>query len=234
MNNSITLPEVDQRDRVRRSTFIADSIKKMIADGQLKPGDRVPTEEKLCQHFAVSRTTLRESIQMLRVSGLLEVTPGRGSYVRMPNMQNILDDFGMMSHYHNVKPQDISFALVAMMQDVVARACHMSHGAKKGLQKYALNPQLPAQENLEMEAKWLDETVALLNNAAYKVLFTIALGLAKSWRCKNMEDENEVTRLCGLQIKLNNAILEGDEALAKRLVASYFMVLPAQQGLTAA
>lgn len=66
MHQAVNLPIVEARPRTRRSTVIADHLKSMIASGHLTPGDRLPTEEKLCTHFGVSRTTLRESIQILR------------------------------------------------------------------------------------------------------------------------------------------------------------------------
>lgn len=73
--------------RSRRSATIAESLRALITGGQLKPGDKLPTEAMLCQQFGVSRTTLREAIQMLRTNGLLEVTPGRGSFVRVPDIR---------------------------------------------------------------------------------------------------------------------------------------------------
>lgn len=76
MFNTVELPTVQRPEKVRRSTAVADCLREMITSGQLKPGDKLPTEEKLCQHFGVSRTTLREAVQSLRSAGILEVTPG--------------------------------------------------------------------------------------------------------------------------------------------------------------
>ena len=53
-------------DKVNRgphlSTLVASSISREIAQGRLKPGDQLPTEQALAQTFGVSRNVVREAI----------------------------------------------------------------------------------------------------------------------------------------------------------------------------
>jgi GntR family transcriptional repressor for pyruvate dehydrogenase complex len=39
-------------------------IEQAIRDRKLLPGDKLPTEKELCEMFEVSRTALREALQM--------------------------------------------------------------------------------------------------------------------------------------------------------------------------
>jgi DNA-binding GntR family transcriptional regulator len=55
-------------------------IRKMIMEGELRPGARVP-EQALCSRFGVSRTPLREAIKILAAEGLLRLLPNRGATV---------------------------------------------------------------------------------------------------------------------------------------------------------
>ena len=50
----------------RRSAQIAGELEQEILAGKLPPGERLPSEEKFCERFGVSRTVIREAIQQLR------------------------------------------------------------------------------------------------------------------------------------------------------------------------
>ncbi|HMF78565.1 MAG TPA: GntR family transcriptional regulator [Bryobacteraceae bacterium] len=52
-----------------------------IADGTLAPGSRLPSEDSLIERFAVSRTTIRKTIQNLVDLGLIEIRRGKGTFV---------------------------------------------------------------------------------------------------------------------------------------------------------
>lgn len=56
-------------------------LRSLIADGALRPGDRLPSEGELCERLGVSRGSLREAIRMLAALGVLETRHGSGSYV---------------------------------------------------------------------------------------------------------------------------------------------------------
>src|SRR6266403_3697222 len=52
-----------------------------IAAGTLPPGSRLPNEEELVKRYAVSRTTVRQTIQNLIRRGLIEIRRGTGTFV---------------------------------------------------------------------------------------------------------------------------------------------------------
>ncbi len=60
---------------------IVEQIKAQILNGQLRAGDQLPTERALSVQFGVSRTAVREAITVLGQRGLVEVRPGRGTFV---------------------------------------------------------------------------------------------------------------------------------------------------------
>lgn len=63
------------------STLVASSISREIAQGRLKPGDQLPTEQALAQTFGVSRNVVREAIARLRSEGCIWSQQGRGAFV---------------------------------------------------------------------------------------------------------------------------------------------------------
>jgi GntR family transcriptional regulator len=52
-----------------------------ILTGQLRPGDRLPSESELVSSHGVSRITVRQALQALEVDGLVVRTPGKGTFV---------------------------------------------------------------------------------------------------------------------------------------------------------
>lgn len=57
--------------------------------GLMPPGVRLPSEEKLCEHFKASRTVIREALQQLRGRGLIHTIKGSGTYVADVSLEPI-------------------------------------------------------------------------------------------------------------------------------------------------
>src|SRR3984957_18183190 len=54
--------------------------------GTLPPGSQLPKEEELAQRYAISRTTVRQTIQNLIRRGLIEIRRGKGTFVLQPKI----------------------------------------------------------------------------------------------------------------------------------------------------
>lgn len=57
----------------------------------LAPGDRLPTEQELCEEYGVSRVTVRQALSSLVKDGILARQAGRGTYVLPPKTAEPLD-----------------------------------------------------------------------------------------------------------------------------------------------
>ncbi|MDE1674353.1 GntR family transcriptional regulator [Nocardia gipuzkoensis] len=64
---------------------IAGELRQQIQRGDLKPGERLPTEQELVSQFGVSLATIRQALSTLRTEGLISSKHGIGSYVRQPH-----------------------------------------------------------------------------------------------------------------------------------------------------
>lgn len=79
------------------STLVASSISREIAQGRLKPGDQLPTEQILATTFGVSRNVVREAIARLRSEGRIWSQQGRGAFVAESGNATVLTiDFEAM------------------------------------------------------------------------------------------------------------------------------------------
>ena len=73
--------QIFQVERKRLADQVADKLMSLIAIGELKPGDKLPSEPELMKQFQVGRSSIREAIGALSLVGLLTVKPGQGTHV---------------------------------------------------------------------------------------------------------------------------------------------------------
>jgi len=60
---------------------IIQQIKELISSGQLKPGDRLPSERQLSERFNIGRTSVRDALRKLEFYGILKTQPQSGTVV---------------------------------------------------------------------------------------------------------------------------------------------------------
>jgi GntR family transcriptional regulator len=80
----VSLGSLDRSDDRAPYKQIADQLRSAIERGELKPGDRLPSEADLMRHYEVARMTARQAIQELRTEGRVVAEQGRGVFVRLP------------------------------------------------------------------------------------------------------------------------------------------------------
>jgi len=70
--------KIDKADLVDLYEQVAAEIRRAIADGEAKPGERLPPAKDLAAVLEVNTNTVLRALRMLRDEGLLEFRRGRG------------------------------------------------------------------------------------------------------------------------------------------------------------
>lgn len=73
------------------SEEIVSQVKQLISKGELKPGDRIPSERELATMLGVSRPSVREAIMVLEAMGFVESRQGGGTYVKALTEASIMN-----------------------------------------------------------------------------------------------------------------------------------------------
>jgi GntR family transcriptional repressor for pyruvate dehydrogenase complex len=81
---------------------IVSQIEQRILAGELKAGDQLPSENELAKQFAVSRTAVREAIKALREKRLVEIRPGRGTFIINGMPDAMRHSFGLLMKFGSV------------------------------------------------------------------------------------------------------------------------------------
>jgi GntR family transcriptional regulator len=81
MNSTMIDVKVDRKDPASLHDQVAAQIRRAIADGEAKPGERLPPARHLAAVMGVNTNTVLRALRLLRDEGLLELRPGHGSRV---------------------------------------------------------------------------------------------------------------------------------------------------------
>lgn len=94
-----------KRDRLYEGVLA--QIQERIVTGQAKPGDQLPTESELAEQFGVSRSAVREAMKILAAKGLVEISPGRGTFVTDDLADAVTETLGLFVQMEPKSVQDL-------------------------------------------------------------------------------------------------------------------------------
>ena len=86
----------EQARRTRLRDRAADQLSEMVISGGLEVGERLPPERELCARLGVSRTVVREALNLLEARGLISIEHGRGAVVSGGNPRAVRDTLGLL------------------------------------------------------------------------------------------------------------------------------------------
>lgn len=84
----MSIAKFDQISRKRAYEAVVSQVEERILRGELRPGDRLPSERELCSQMGVSRPTVREAMRALENAGMVALRPNDpagGAIVRLPD-----------------------------------------------------------------------------------------------------------------------------------------------------
>ncbi|USQ68919.1 GntR family transcriptional regulator [Companilactobacillus allii] len=92
-----SMSEVDQ---------LVDFFEKKILTGELKIGDKLPSERTMAQNFGVSRSVVNNGLKELSRLGFIKVVPRQGNYIAKFNEDGNLETFNIIINFNggNYRP----------------------------------------------------------------------------------------------------------------------------------
>ena len=100
---------------------LADDIKTKIIKGELESGNKLPNERELSENFGVSRTVVREAMKSLAQEGLVEIQPGRGTYVVYQTMDAVKRSLGNLAMFDKEQHWDDLVQVRELFEPGIAR-----------------------------------------------------------------------------------------------------------------
>ena len=93
MSSTIESLQIDPKSQTPIHEQVASALRRAIAEGEAKPGERLPPARDLAAVLKVNSNTVFRALRTLRDEGLLEFSRGRGVSVTgvAPNRSVILE-----------------------------------------------------------------------------------------------------------------------------------------------
>jgi GntR family transcriptional repressor for pyruvate dehydrogenase complex len=88
--------------------LVINQVRDLIKNGDILPGDKLPSERKLTELLSVSRATVRQATSALSALGIVEVKQGRGNYiVESIDRDSLLDLFTRIIVGEQISPEEV-------------------------------------------------------------------------------------------------------------------------------
>ena len=92
--------------KINRSSVVQrviDRLTEAMLSGELKPGDKIPTEMELSEQLGVARNSIREAIKILVYIGVLEIKRADGTFVCNGFSESLIDPmiYGIILNQQN-------------------------------------------------------------------------------------------------------------------------------------
>lgn len=201
---------------------VIEQIKDMIKSGQLKRGDRLPSERELVEQLQVSRTSIREALSALQMISLIESRHGEGNFIREELGTNFLEPLSILFLLDRSSPWEVlEFRLILEVNSAALAAKKASPDQIKEIRQAYLEleaNQLEESQNIELD-KQLHYSIARAsgNRILYNILNSISDLIdysIRDTRSRILMDPNNQTILIEQHRGLFEAIAQGDSELA--------------------
>src|SRR6202035_578488 len=111
MHSTMISVKIDRSESTELHLQVASEIRRAIADGEAKPGERLPPAKDLAAVLGVNTNTVLRALRQLRDEGLLEFRRGRGITVTgTPEQSALIEQAKELLHYartHGYKPDEL-------------------------------------------------------------------------------------------------------------------------------
>jgi GntR family transcriptional regulator len=168
---------IDPTASLPRYAQVEDVLAASMADGTFPPGSRLPSEDRLAERFAVSRTTIRTTIDHLVRRGLVEIRRGKGTFVTRPKitqelteLTGFVEDMQALGHHATARVLDQQLLAAT---DAVARQLELPPGTPVvRIQRVRLADDIP----LSFDETYLPRALGakvLTDNLALEPIFAL-------------------------------------------------------------
>jgi GntR family transcriptional regulator, transcriptional repressor for pyruvate dehydrogenase complex len=206
---------------------IAESLQNMLASRQFKPGDKLPTEHELAAIFQVSRPTLREAMRVLQQRGLVQMSAGRGTFVKNIPTTHVAESIERYVAFSSCSQEDLLIVRRIMEPEIAALAAknitvNLLDRLRGTLEKmndplYCQSPERYAEADLEFHETLAEATgnqlIIPLLNGLQRVM--------KKWMAYQYLPES-AEESCRMHRSIFEAVAARNPVAARKAMAGHF------------
>lgn len=200
-----------------RSALAAQLVARIVG-GELSPGMKLPSERQLAEQYGVSRPIVREVLGTLAERNLVEIAPGRGSFVRGPRSTDAAEYLDAHYRRSQATPRDLVEARTMLESTAAGLAAERATtedvaGIERALEAFERSSGILEQARYDLAFHLAIARAAA--NPVVETMFGSITGLALELMLRSLADP-EVTRISvPFHRRIAEAIKERDVAGAR-------------------
>lgn len=171
-------------------------LRALIADGDLKPGARLPSEGELCERLGVSRGPLREAIRTLSALGVIDTRHGSGSYVSELHAADLIRGLsltvGLLPLESVIELYELRRALEAHAASLAAARIDDETIVRLDELLVRLEAVTDDEELSELDSQFHSAIADVANNDALATLLEVLRGRSRAYRIFTTDDAAEI------------------------------------------
>lgn len=215
------MKEPRSADNIRRSEQVAQRILRMIEEGTLHEGDKLPSEPEFAKQLGISRGILREGLAQLKAQGLISRKPKDGTYI-LP-MAGRKD--GMTQSAQRVIKAS-SFRNIMEMRDAIEQKAAVlaveraTDEELEELREIVLSPERHTGED-DLDFYFHYRLVEISGNSIFMGIVNTYFEEIREIRDSNLKDEGYTATVQQEHLSIIDAICRRDKAEAARAVGEH-------------
>ncbi len=169
------------------SDLIVNRITQQIVSGELKPGDKLPTEMEFSESLGVSRNVVREAVKILVALGVLEIRRADGTYVVEKYSQKLLNPviYGLVINNVDQSAHDMLEMNICILHEIMKLAKsrlapgdleHMEELYQK-LRQSVMDPNCSIDQMTENSTQFYKDLTRLAKNQPIIQVYDVVLDL---------------------------------------------------------
>jgi GntR family transcriptional repressor for pyruvate dehydrogenase complex len=194
------------------SQAVTEELLRLIGTGEIRAGERLPTERGLMERFQVGRNTVREAVHALASQGLVDVRPGRGAVVLSLSANQALDNAVVAALLDDQAVSDLYEFRKLIEVEVAGRAA--SHASERDLEDIGRDLKTYLHAYHERLPTW-SEDVALhraVAVASHNVIYLDVLDLVNDKLLATRKETQRHATVLALAAREHAAIFDAIKA----------------------
>jgi GntR family transcriptional repressor for pyruvate dehydrogenase complex len=227
--NEYLLAPMENRSVVDR---IMDRITNAIINGELLPGQRIPTEIELCESMHVGRNSVREAIKALVAMGVLVIKRAEGTFVAEGFSDRMLEPmvYGLILEGGNTK----YLIELRRMLEVGVLNLAISNATEEDIERLkqsydnfckTVHNHSDIEEILDADILFHRTLEKSVHNPLVEKICAVIERLSRKTRARATEQfvkNNEMDRICELHEGIIDVLLKKDEALVPSVINDHY------------
>jgi GntR family transcriptional regulator, transcriptional repressor for pyruvate dehydrogenase complex len=217
------LSRIELTPREPLGTEVARRLLDYLLSGEVRPGDKIPSERRLAEMLGVHRPAVREAIRALGFLGLLEVRQSSGTYFRGPDQDLLFKLFEWTLLFGEGQTRD----LLEMRADLevlasgraAARATEEEIAALRGLLKQMRTSD--AEAFVAADMAFHSKIAEIAGNVVLKDMLASVRTMIHSWISHNVRAAGTTKVAYKDHVPIYRAIAAGDPDAARDAMTAH-------------